>query len=124
MKIVPSTGYIGWFGSRPVHQIILDVQLTEEDKWLIHNLGLNDKVLFTIPFLDGQIAEMNLATQDGYSGNAFLVDYFFKGQNHKALQFDHLVDAKAAIPMIEESFRALKQILDSADIPEHRTFEL
>jgi hypothetical protein len=124
MKIEPSTGYIGWFGSRPVHQIVLDVQLTEEEKWLVNALCLQNQVLFTIPFLEGQVAEMNLAAQDGYSGNAFLVEYFYKSQRHKALQFDRLIDAKNAIPMIEDSFRALKQLLDSADIPDHRAFEL
>jgi hypothetical protein len=128
IKIEPTRVYIGWIGllkGRPAYKLLLDVQLTEEEKYLVKTLGIENQILFTVPYLMGNEKQEILDAQSGFSYNTYLVKYFLQYNKFwREPAFDTLFDAKNAIPMIEDSFRALKQMLDSADVPEHRTFEL
>jgi hypothetical protein len=107
---------------KDAYKIILDVRYTEEEKYLIEKLGIQDHILFT--------AE-RLPSDEPREPIEYKVGYFCKPrvQNRHPLLDDNpkyalLIDAKNALPIIEQSFETLKQLLHSADIPEHRTFEL
>jgi hypothetical protein len=108
--------------NQDAYKIILDLQYTEEEKYLIENLGIQNHIVFTTERLQSD----ELGSHIEYKVGDFCKTRL---QNRHPLFDDNptyalLIDAKAAIPVIEESFRALKQMLDTADIPKHRTFEL
>ncbi len=108
---------------RDAYEIKLGVWLTEEEKFLIKHLGLENHLLFSIPHLDDDDVCRNAALERGEIGREYRARYFFK-EGTSNLSFERLIDAKAAMPVIEESFRLLKSLLEAADMPDSRTLEL
>ncbi|MDQ6703979.1 MAG: hypothetical protein M3Z96_13305 [Pseudomonadota bacterium] len=112
-----------WQRARDRYQIIIETQFTEEEKFLVKQLGIENHVVFFVPYLDDDNFGRYAAPDDGKSGYGYPVYQFIKWQTNN-FTYEHLLDAKAALPIIEQQFLALKETLNSADIPEHRTFEL
>jgi len=123
MKIVSARALIGYFRSQDVYEILLDVQLTEEEKYLIKKLGTKKDIIFTISHLAADKQSQQFAASRGEDGKEFYIYYFVEGKWPR-LVFDRLAEAQQAIPKIEEQFRILKEILNNVNPQASRSFEL
>jgi hypothetical protein len=112
------------FKSIPMHEIVLDVQLSEEEKAIIQQHGLGDKTLFTWPVDPSDTFNMRVMPNGQF---AMGVKELLKMPlvNDQIPRYSNLADAQAGMAHLEGQLRVLKEMMgDVAAAPKSKSFEL
>ncbi len=122
MNVVQNRVKVGILKSQDVAEIKLEVQFTEEEKYKIKKLGIQDYKFFNFPVLSGDKLGQRMQRDGAIDGNEIYIRNLIKGQ-WQPIRYENLHQANQAMNELEQQFRNLKNHLVDAE-PESRSLDL
>jgi hypothetical protein len=108
------------FKSAPIHAVVANVELSEEEKAAINQMKIADYILVNVPcFLP--IDLKTVGSERPYSVNALLWQH---KHGPLTLKYPDAFKAQQGMAELKEQLTNLKGMLDHVDAPKHDSFEL